>query len=330
MNFLEFFLFIKKLTPKKCYNFLLRIIMKIITRLTKKIVFLGKPWSISIEPCNICNLKCRECPSGLGQLGREKKQLSYKDFCLAIDQIYSHTLNLFLYFQGEPFINQHFTQMVKYASEKNIYTVTSTNGHFITPEIAEEIVLSKLDKIIISLDGYNQQTYQAYRTGGNYINVILSIKNIVEAKEYLNKKTPVVEVQTLANKLTENKLEEIKKIAKYHGVNKFAVKTMQIENPKDFEKFLPTNQKLSRYKKTSNGQYVLKKEVGFCNRIFDSVVITSNLDIVPCCYDKKAEYILGNLSQNTFNEIVTNQKAKQFITNIINKNRPKICYNCGG
>ena len=329
MSFCEFFLFLKTLTTKKIFNFLLREVMKFWAFSKKKIKFLGVPWSVSVEPCNICNLKCKQCPSGLGLLKRERTNIKISDFCQVVDQIYSTTLNLFLYFQGEPFVNKHFIEMVKYAKQKNIYTVTSSNGHFIDMDTAEKTVLSGLDKIIISLDGYNQQTYEVYRKGGNFSVVLKAIENLSVAKKKLHKKNPIIEVQTLATSYNENNLKKIKKMAFLLGADKFAIKTMQIEVG-DYEFFLPKNNKLSRYEKKTDGTYQLKRKVKFCSRVFDSAVVSSKLDVVPCCYDKDTNFVLGNISQKSFNEIVKGKKTLEFLTLILSKKRPNICENCVG
>ncbi len=61
-----------------------------------------------------------------------------------IDEL-APTLNyLTFYFQGEPFLHPQFLEMVKYASDKGIYTATSTNAHFLKDDQAKATVLSAL------------------------------------------------------------------------------------------------------------------------------------------------------------------------------------------
>lgn len=73
--------------------------------------------------------------------------------------------------------------MVKYASDKGIYTSTSTNAHYLNKEQAQKTVESKLDRLIISIDGTTQDTYEQYRIGGQLQKVIDGAKNIIEAKK---------------------------------------------------------------------------------------------------------------------------------------------------
>ena len=88
-------------------------------------------------------------------------------FSETIDQLHKELFYLVFYFQGEPYLNPGFLDMVKYAASKKIYTATSTNAHYLTDENAKRTVESGLDRLIISIDGTTQETYQQYRVGGN-------------------------------------------------------------------------------------------------------------------------------------------------------------------
>ncbi|WP_163363969.1 radical SAM protein, partial [Klebsiella aerogenes] len=77
-----------------------------------------------------------------------------------IDDIYKEILYLIFYFQGEPYLNPDFLDMVAYAHKKGIYTATSTNAHYLTDEKAKKTVESGLDRLIISIDGTTQDVYE--------------------------------------------------------------------------------------------------------------------------------------------------------------------------
>jgi MoaA/NifB/PqqE/SkfB family radical SAM enzyme len=61
-------------------------------------------------------------------------------FKSTIDQIKSNLHYLTFYFQGEPYLNPSFLDMVKYASDNGIYTATSTNAHYLKDEMAKKTV----------------------------------------------------------------------------------------------------------------------------------------------------------------------------------------------
>ena len=128
-----------------------------IAKLTKKSWHKGMPISIAIEPTTACNLGCPECPSGLKQFTRPEGNLKIDFLKKLIDEQKNTLSYLTFYFQGEPYINPQFLEMVEYASKNNIYTSTSTNAHFITPSVARKTIESGLKRLIISIDGTSQE-----------------------------------------------------------------------------------------------------------------------------------------------------------------------------
>ncbi len=122
---------IGKLTPRRFWNAAKVVTSYQYTRLTKKPVQWGYPISVSFEPTTSCNLRCPECPSGLRAFTRHTGMLKKDFFRQTIDDIYKDLLYLIFYFQGEPYLNPDFLEMVKYAHDKGIYTATSTNAHYL-------------------------------------------------------------------------------------------------------------------------------------------------------------------------------------------------------
>ena len=181
-----------KLTPRRMWNGIKVLSSFYLSKLMDKPVQWGYPVSISFEPTTSCNLRCPECPSGLRAFTRPTGMLKKDFFTETIDDIYKELLYLIFYFQGEPYLNTSFLEMVKYAHDKGIYTATSTNAHYLTDDAAKKTVESGLDRLIISIDGTTQDSYIQYRVGGNLEKVIEGAKNIVKWKKELNSKTPFV------------------------------------------------------------------------------------------------------------------------------------------
>ena len=100
------------------------------SRLLNKPIQWGYPISVSFEPTTSCNLRCPECPSGLRAFTRPTGMLKKDFFKRTIDDIYKELMYLIFYFQGEPYLNPNFLEMVAYANQKGIYTATSTNAHY--------------------------------------------------------------------------------------------------------------------------------------------------------------------------------------------------------
>src|SRR6267154_890467 len=273
----------------------------------------GLPVSISIEPTTACNLRCPECPSGLRAFTRPTGMMKKELFESVISQLAPSLSYLIFYFQGEPYLHPQLLEMVRLASQKKIYTATSTNAHFLNEEAAKETVQSGLDRLIISLDGTTQETYQSYRIGGKLDKVVEGAKNVLRWKKELKSKTPHVIFQFLVVRHNEHQIEDVKKLAKELGVDEVKLKTAQIYDFENGSDLIPLNEKYSRYERDPQGKYSIKNELNNeCWKMWHSCVVTWDGKVVPCCFDKDAHYVLGDLNKNSFNEIWQGEKYNEF------------------
>lgn len=290
---------------------------------------LGKPASMSIEPTTACNLGCPHCPSGLKSFSRPTGKMKAGDFHRYIDSIAGHTGYLTLYFQGEPYINKEFTDMLASASAQNIYTSTSTNAHFLTPENAEKTVLHGLKRMIISIDGTSQESYAKYRLGGQLDAVLAGTKNILAARKKLGKNYPRVVWQFIVFRHNESEIPELRRLARAYGVDKLVIKTAQIYDFANAENWLPENKDLSRYEKRGEEVRLKNRMHNRCWRMWSGCVITWDGGVVPCCFDKDATHRLGSLQEKSFDEIWHGPAYREFRA-ALRKGRSniEICSNC--
>ncbi len=323
--------FVRKLSFAKIWNATKVFSSFYISNILSKPVQWGYPISISFEPTTSCNLRCPECPSGLRAFTRPTGMLQKDFFRQTIDDIHKHLVYLIFYFQGEPFLNRDFLEMVKYASDKGLYTATSTNAHYLTDEVAKRTVESGLDRLIISIDGTTQEVYKQYRVGGNIDKVIEGAKNIIKWKKIFKSKKPFIFFQFLVVKPNEHQIDEIKQLAKEVGVDELRFKTAQVYNyESDPNKLIPVNEKYSRYKKNKSGNYIAKNKLSNkCWKLWHANVITWDGLVVPCCFDKDATHRLGNLKMQSFKEVWNNDNYKQFRRDLTNSRKNiDICANC--
>lgn len=322
--------FLSKLTTQRTLNGFKVVGSYIFSKLTKKPTHWGLPISISFEPTTSCNLRCPECPSGLRSFTRPTGMLQDDLFKKTINELAETLIYLIFYFQGEPYLHPQFIDLVNYASRKRIYTATSTNAHYLTDENAKKTVESGLDRLIISIDGTTQETYQQYRVGGKLEKVIEGTKNIIKWKKALNSATPHVVFQFLVVKPNEHQIQEVKKLATELGVDEVGIKTAQIYDYQDGNELIPTIDKFSRYAKQPNGTYKIKnKFIDHCWKMWHSCVITWDGLVVPCCFDKDAHYRLGDMKKNTFSHVWKGSDYKQFRASLINsRSEIEMCKNC--
>jgi radical SAM protein with 4Fe4S-binding SPASM domain len=297
---------------------------------TKKPALKGLPLSIAVEPTTSCNLRCPECPSGLRSFSRSIGMLKAETFNNMLSQIRQHVVSMLFYFQGEPYLNRQFLELVKLASDANIYTATSTNAHYLDDETAKKTVESGLDRLIISIDGASQETYESYRVGGRLEKVIEGTKNIIKWKKELKSSTPHVIFQFLVVKPNEQDIPKIYELAKELEVDEVKLKTAQIYDYQNGSPLIPNNPKYSRYRKLTNGLYSIKnKLLNQCWKMWHSCVLTWDGRVVPCCFDKDATHQLGNLNTESFEKIWHGDAYNKFRSDILKaRNEVDICTNC--
>lgn len=321
---------LSKLTLRRSWNAVKVLSSYYVSKWTKKVMQWGVPVTVSIEPTTSCNLRCPECPSGLRSFTRETGMLEEKFFNRTIDELHKELLYLIFYFQGEPYLNPKFLDMVKYASSRKIYTATSTNAHYLNDENARRTVESGLDRLIISIDGTTQEVYQQYRVGGNLEKVLQGARNVVKWKKELKSKTPNIIFQFLVVAPNEHQMSEVQKLGKEIGVDEVRFKTAQIYQYRDGNPLIPQNEKYSRYTKQKDGSYRIKNEMhNSCWKLWHSCVITWDGKVVPCCFDKDAKHQLGDLQKETFAGLWQGEKYYNF-RRLILKSRSEIdiCKNC--
>ena len=300
-----------------------------ISKIVRKPVVWGKPLTFSIEPTNFCNLECPECPSGLGALTRPLGLLKFENFKNIIDQIYEHCFYIQLFFQGEPYINKELPEMIKYARSKNIYVSISTNGLLINEKKVDIVLKNAPDKLIFSIDGLDERSYQNYRIGGTFKDADAALRLFIKKEREKNLKKPFVEFQFIVMKQNEDQIEKVFSYGKEVGVDNVVLKTMQLSSYENAQHFLPENQEYRRYT-VINGKLKMKGNIkNHCFALWRTSVVTWDGKIIPCCFDKDAKYELGLLNGNTFNEIWKSEKYYKFRNSILqNRNGIDMCTNC--
>ncbi|MBE9510427.1 MAG: SPASM domain-containing protein [Bacteroidetes bacterium] len=320
---------LRKLTIRKIWNFLLLSISYLLSIVFKKHFLWGYPPNLAIEPSSLCNLSCPECPAGTNNLSRENGFIDIELFNKILDETGLYLTFLALYFQGEPFLNNRLFDIIRMAVKRNIYTATSTNGHFLTIENVRGIIESGLDRLIISVDGTTQEVYEKYRVGGDLKTVISGIEKVVKWKKKLHSSKPFLIISFLVLRTNEHQIRDIKELGKKLGVDKVVIKTAQVKDMSCRNDLVPAGEKLTRYKFV-NGHYELKKKLtNRCWRAWSSPVITFNGKLVPCCFDKNAEHSMGEVGTTDFRDIWKGDHFRNFRERILKDRKTiNICCNC--
>jgi len=322
--------FLSKLTLPRLLNGLGVLGSYYFSKITRKPIQWGMPVSISIEPTTSCNLRCPECPSGKREFTRPTGMLDSHFFRTTIDALKNELVYLIFYFQGEPYLNPSFLEMVSYASKNGIYTATSTNAHYLNDDNARKTIESGLDRLIISIDGTTQDTYKQYRVGGNLQKVLEGTKNIIKWKKKLKSNTPHIVFQFLVVAPNEHQIKDILQLGKNLGVDEVRLKTAQVYEYENGNPLIPSNKKYARYHKNRVGKFELKnKLLNHCWKLWHSCVISWDGLVVPCCFDKDAQHRLGDLKETPFKQIWKGKGYDKFRASVLRSRKEiDICSNC--
>lgn len=327
-RFIDLFRLMKTLLPGRVLNLGWVYLLWLLNRIFSQPGSGGKPTFLSVEPTNVCTLQCPECPTGRDLLTRPRGRMSLALFEKIITGVKSAVTYLNLYFQGEPFLHPDIFEMIRIAKKANIYVATSTNAQAMDRELADRIIASGLDRLIISLDGPNEEAYLSYRKGGHWETLLRAVSLLVAAKRE-HRGGPLIVLQCLWLKKNEGGKREMKALARKLGADKLEFKTIQLLDLSKPSELLPLDEKKRRYRKQGLG-YVLKRPGrSVCKRIFTTLVVTWDGKAVACCYDKNADHLFGDLTRENPLEIWHGQHRREFIRRLTrSRHTLAICGQC--
>ena len=274
--------------------------------------------------------------------------VSHKQGLLALDNYrriiaqiapYAHTVQLF--WQGEPLLNDALPEMVKIAREAGLYTIVSTNAQRLDQPMAEALVQAGLNRIIVSMDGWTQQTYEQYRQGGDVEKVKQAVRYLSQARDlspftfhlspFTFHRSPLIELQCLYLRTNEAEWSILRQEYRRLGADRLTMKTAQLYNYEQGSPLMPMDARYARYKWNGKLQrYELKRKMRKrCLRLWSGCVIDVQGDVLPCCYDKDKHFVLGNIYRQDLRDIWSGDKAAAFRRQLLSaRERVPMCCNC--
>ena len=259
-----------------------------------------------------------------------------------LDDVKEHAHTMQFYFQGEPLLNKQLPEMIAAAHQVGLYTIVSTNAQALSRSTAETLVKSGLSRIIVTIDGFSEESYAAYRIGGGLHKALEGLQHLANAKAELHSRIRI-ELQVLRLRSNEHEWDWIKKNYKKLGATHLVFKTAQLYNFEHGHPLMPTDERYSRYRKTADGTYVHKSSPlhstpytihrafgALCLRLWSGCVISTTGEVLPCCYDKEHKYSLGNLVNQSLMGIFHSKKANALRAKVLKDRNhlPEMCKNC--
>ena len=294
----------------------------------KKVTCSAYPIWLSINPTNICNLKCPFCHIGAGTITRPRGMMPKENFKKIIDMLGPYLLHVDMCTNaGEPLLNKDVYQMISYAKSFNTHVMLSTNFQiFFDEKKAEEMINSKLDRLVISIDGASQETYEKYRRGGNFYKAIENIRTLIKKKKELKSSSPTIIWQFLVFRHNEHEIEIAQKMGKELGVDDVGISSAFI--PVEVEEnrnWVPLNSKYNKYDLNQKPKIITGSESfrkpgvaeKTCNWPWLGTAVQWDGTVAPCCGLVKEEDDFGHIfGQDHFSQLWNNdlyRNARDFI-----------------
>jgi len=269
---------------------------------------------IYIEITNICNLKCTFCP----ETNRRKQLMSIENFEEVIRKIHEHTNLVCLHVKGEPLLHNKLKEILEILEKYNLKANITTNGTL----IKEKLKIIKNSKIV------RQMNFSIHSITQNSLLNTQYLQDIFESAEQLKNTMISYRLWNLQS-IKENGVNNniIKTIEEYYNIPN--LKQQLIEN--DFIKIKENmfiNQDIEFTWPDINKKPII--ENGRCLALKEQVAILVDGTVVPCCLDNNGDIPLGNIIEESLEEILNKEK-----TNLIRKNFEnsiitcEICKTCG-
>jgi MoaA/NifB/PqqE/SkfB family radical SAM enzyme len=165
----------------------------------------SRPYYAMIDPCDVCQLRCPTCPTGIENEGRrtgnglettyrtDRSKLKPELFDAVLAEIGEYLFLLELHSWGEPLLNKHATSYVRTAMALNVEVHMHTNLSLpLADERIDDLASCGLDCLFASVDGFSQEAYEKFRIGGNVDLVKENLKRLAEARSRLGVEMEIV------------------------------------------------------------------------------------------------------------------------------------------
>ena len=266
---------------------------------------------IYLEITNKCNLNCTFC----SEVKRKKEKITIENFEEIIKKINNYTDYIYLHVKGEPLLHPEIDKILDIAEKYNLKVNLTTNGTLF-PNVVDKIKDKKaLHKINFSL--HSENNYKNY------------LENIFENVKKISTDTVVIyRLWTLNNNELDKKSQEIvEKIKNFYNLDEKTYKNLKTKNNVKISSTIYVD-KDNEFTWPDNIENELSP-LGYCHALKTHIAILVDGTVVPCCLDSNASVPLGNIYDNTLEEIINNERYKNLQKSFQNR-KPceSLCRRC--
>ncbi len=264
---------------------------------------------IYIEITNICNLSCSFC----SQDHRMKENITLEKMEKILQKINPYTDYLYLHVKGEPLLHPQLKEILDLCSKYHKQVNITTNGTLVKDR-CEILKHPAIRQINISLHSENEKQ--------NYL------EEIFETVDILKQKIIVYRFWTMDdNKLNQKSTEIVNKIIAYYQLSPEFVDKVKKENHIKMRENLYIDKKNEFIWPSLANDYVSDR--GYCYALKDQLAILVDGTIVPCCLDSNGIIILGNIYEQSLEEIINSSRFQKIKEGFENRKMVEdLCKHC--
>jgi len=270
----------------------------------KKTVLPYLPVRLWIETTSICNLRCVMCPNK--DLKKEEK--GFMDpalFRKIIDEARGFIFDANLIHRGEGLLHPDFPSLAEYAHAAGVYTKFHTNATLLGEDLSRRLILSGLDQISFSFDGFDKETYESIRINADFDKTLRNIVRFLEIKKELGSRKPYT----------------VFEIIHFPDAAKDAGGRRRREFLRNF-RGLPLDRLEVKEMHNWAGEIAQsppRKNYAPCTFLWQALVIFWDGSVLPCTQDFHGYYSLGNVREETLARIWNNERMVKLREKILGR-----------
>ncbi len=266
---------------------------------------------VYVEITTICNRNCTFCPG----TKRPLKRLSMEEFKIIAERLKGVTKYLYLHVMGEPLTHPLLPDFIRYATEQGFLVSITTNGTLLKKR-KEELLQSGVYKINISIHSFEEGSNEAYE---EYISDCMQFADAAS-------KSGILTVLRLWNKGYDEgrNINTLYRLQSYFSGEEWkeGSKGARIRNKLHLE-----------YGERFEWPDMEKEDRGsdvYCYGLKDHFAVLCDGTVIPCCLDREGEIALGNIFEQTVEEILSSERANSMRSGFQCRNATEeLCRKCG-
>ena len=285
------------------------------------------------EVTNYCNYQCKHCCASASKKDTTT-EIETERFLTILDELKNFGIKEIYFSGGEPFSRKDILTILKRAKENGITSNISTNGSFITEEIACELETLNLNKIHISLDSHKEKDFNDFRGGEYFEPTIRAIKLLKKHNLYVRVgaviwKNNINELEEMINFLIELGVDEVVfnwlvKVGRLVENDNVCVDISHFSNTiKEIQNYIKIYQ--DRIKISMHRHEKFESTESICPAGETFFYIDPKGYVSPCSWVKKMDFQFTShesLKDISFNELIQCKEIQKF--NEMKKQRNKL------